>query len=512
MENLNNKKNIFAKCAELASRQFLLHTFLIPLIHCLIVFRTIRESEYPISNVEISLSIIFISIIVLLSFFLSLYLQKDEVKAAAATTLFLGVSFSYGLIDKNLIQLNSFASLAEKLFFGNYVLTSIALISVTFVFISFIISIIPFKLIRFSNYLNALLILFLFFEIKNHFSYEPKTIKLDEEIKIPLNSVKSDSTFPNIYYIVFDSYTNIESLKKYWKYDNSELVTFLNEREFYLARKSKSNYNQTHFTIASAMNLSYLHYESFDKLTFAHYPNLYKLIKDNVLVRILEKYGYETINLSLFNILNTPKYYRFELIDEPHFFKNTMFEGIVNISSAGSVLGLNSAPETDIIKTNKGIANLLKDTALKRFNRNSFIYAHFMLPHPPYYFDASGNIMPESYAKDDYNKWKYLEQLKFCNKLIMEVIDFILTNSSDKPVIIIQGDHGFRFLTNKSAQRDESHAILNAFYFPDGDYNQLYPAISSVNTFRVLLSKYNFLDMKTLPDQSFFVAKGIGFD
>ncbi|KAF0151577.1 MAG: hypothetical protein FD143_1710 [Ignavibacteria bacterium] len=512
MKTIKNKKSLLAKCADLATRQFFLHTVLVCLLHILIVFRTIKESGYPFSNVEIILSIILMCVIALLSFFLSKYLLKDKVKAAVVATLFLGVSFSYGFVGKNLFQLNSFASLADKLFFGNYVLASVTMLSFTFVLISYIISIIPFKLIRFSNYLNALLILLLFFEINNHFSYKPKTIKLEDEIKIPLNSVKADSTFPNIYYIVLDSYTSIESLKKYWKYDNIELINFLKERGFYLASKSKSNYNQTHFTIASAMNLSYLHYASFDKLTFAHYPNLYRLIKDNVLVRVLENYGYETINFSLFNISNTSKYYRFDLADEPRLFKNTLFEGIVNATEVGSMLGLSSAPETDIIKTTTGITNLLKDTSLKRFSRSIFVYAHFMLPHPPYYFDASGNIMPDNYAKDDYNKWKYLEQLKYSNKLIMEVINFILTNSSVKPVIIIQGDHGFRFLTDKTAQHDESHAILNAFYFPDGDYKMLYPTISSVNTFRILLNKFNFLDINALHDQTFFVAKGIGFN
>jgi hypothetical protein len=512
MDKLKKKNSFLASGARLAANQFLLHTVLISLLHILAVFRTIKESEYPISKIETSISIILISVITLLSFFLSKYLLKDKVKAAIVTTLFLGVSFSYGLINKNLFQLNSFAGLAEKLFFGNQILTSVALLSFTFVLISYVFAIIPYKLIRFSNYLNALLILFLFFEIYNHFSYEPKTIKLEEEIQISQNSPKNDSTFPNIYYIVFDSYTNLESLKKYWGYDNSVLINFLKERGFYLARKSKSNYNQTHFTIASTMGLSYLDYESFDKLTFAHYPNLFKLVKDNVLVRFFEKNGYEIINYSLFDVSNTSKYYRFELIDEPHFFKNTLFEGVVNIDKVGSALGLSFAPETDIIKTNLNIVNLLKNVALRSSDRNFFVYAHFMLPHPPYYFDANGNIMSEIYAMDDYNKWKYLEQLKFTNKLLMEVIDFILTNSNVKPVIIIQGDHGFRFLTDETAQKEESHAILNAFYFPDGDYKLLYPTISSVNTFRVLLNKYNFLDIETLPDQIYFVAKGIGFN
>jgi len=505
-------KNYKSKIIQLAHKQYFLHTSLVPVIHILIVYKTIKESEYPMTDMEAWISVVLIFLISCISLIVSKFLLNKKINAYIATTLFLGLSFSYGLIGKNIFQLNSLASLAQKAFFGNMILASISLISFTFFFLVYILSIIPFKLNRFNNYLNILLFLFLLIEVKNLYSYEPKKIKLEEEVKIEQTSISGDSSLPNIFYIVLDSYTSFESLRTYWKYDNSELVNYLKKNGFYIARRSKSNYNQTHFSLASLLNLSYLHYESFDKLTFAHYPNLFKLIKDNVLARVLEKNGYEIINYSLFDISNISKYYRFELIDEPHFFKNTMFEGVVNVDKVGSALGINFTPETNIIKTNMKIASLLKDVALTSSDRNFFVYAHFMLPHPPYYFDANGNIMPENYARDDYNKWKYLEQLKFTNKLLMEIIDYIFSNSSIRPVIIIQGDHGFRFLKDKVAQGAESHSILNAFYFSDKDYKQLYQTISSVNTFRVLLNKYKLLELETLPDERFFVAKGIGFN
>ncbi len=505
-------KQIFS---ELIKTQFVLHTALISLIHISSVYRTIKESEYPISETEFGISIVLILLITIISYFLSKYLLKDKVKAAVVTTLFLGVSFNFAVINRVLFQSHTYAVLTENFFFGDQVFTSAVLLLFTFVLLSYIILIMPFKLVRFNHYLNALLILFFLFELNNLFFYEPKTIKLENKIETEHITPKSNSTLPNIYYIVFDSYTNFESLKRYWKYDNAELSNFLTRKGFYVAHKSKSNYNQTHFTIASVLNLSFLHYESFDKLTFAHYPNLFKLIKYNSLVNILEKNGYQIKNYSLFDISNTSKFYKFELLDEPHFFKSTFFEGIVNVPLIGAALGLNFKPETDIIKINLGLASKLKDIPLvketteKNLGKSFFVYAHFMLPHPPYYFDAKGKIMPDNYARDDSNIWKYLEQLKFTNKLIMETVDFIISNSKVQPVIIIQGDHGFRFLKDAAAQESESHAILNAFYFPDKDYKFLYPTVSSVNTFRILLRKYNLLDEKTLPDKIFFVAKGI---
>jgi hypothetical protein len=43
--------------------------------------------------------------------------------------------------------------------------------------------------------------------------------------------------------------------------------------------------------------------------------------------------------------------------------------------------------------------------------------------------------------------------------------------------------------------------ILNAFYFPDGDYRRLDRQITSVNTFRVVFDKYFGTQMGRLPDR-----------
>ncbi|MBA4251662.1 MAG: hypothetical protein C0425_08725 [Chlorobiaceae bacterium] len=496
----------------LSQKLFLLPVVLVPLIHIVVVFQAINQSEYPKDTSEIALAIILILLITFPSYFLLKLLLKDKIKAAVASTLFLGVSFSFGLINQNLFQLNSFENLSEKLFFGNIIIASISLLTITFILIASIILFLPFKLNRLNNYLAILFSLFLFYEIYTYFSYAPKTIKLEEEITLPQESRQGDKALPNIYYIVFDSYTNFESLEKYWNFDNSGLKYFLQNRGFYVAPKSKSNYNQTHFAMASALNLSYLDFKLFDKLTLAHYPYLFKLIKENALVRILEKNGYEIINYSLFDISKEEKYYRFEITDAPNFFTNTLFEGLINTNFLGIELGLNLEPELNIIQTNLNIKNLLMDVPKRKTEQNFFVYAHFMLPHPPYFFDADGNQMSYEYSKDHSNQWKYLEQLKFANKIIKEVVDSILINSSEAPVIIIQGDHGFRFLKDDIMQAAESHTILNAFYFPSKDYSALYPSISAVNTFRVLLNKYNFLEIENLPNEIFYVAKGIKLD
>jgi hypothetical protein len=229
------------------------------------------------------------------------------------------------------------------------------------------------------------------------------------------------------------------------------------------------------------------------------------------LIKVLESAGYKIRNYSLFDISNKPKFYRFDVIDEPGFFQNTLFKPFIDIGLIGSMFGLTFHSDQYSYRTNIEMTEQLVGFASNKNQSPYFAYVHFMIPHSPYYFDAKGSLMHYTYASDQSDMWKYLEQLKYTNKILMKIVEHILTNLEHKPVIIIQGDHGFRRLKDKKEQGAESHSMLNAFYFPDGDYNVLYENISSVNTFRVLLNKLNLTDVSLMPDKSFFVAKGIGF-
>ena len=65
--------------------------------------------------------------------------------------------------------------------------------------------------------------------------------------------------------------------------------------------------------------------------------------------------------------------------------------------------------------------------------------------------------------------------------------------SHDVYTIIVQGDHGPRLgLTDEVETSDveDRFGILNAFYLPGDAELKLYPSISSVNTFRLILSEY----------------------
>ena len=137
-----------------------------------------------------------------------------------------------------------------------------------------------------------------------------------------------------------------------------------------------------------------------------------------------------------------------------------------------------------------------------------FVYAHFLLPHPPFMFGPNGEAMQvESLAPGEAatvweDKSKYLNQVKFANKKVIETIDKILQESAMPPIIVLQGDHGTpRSVLPDDAQNwsDEKKfdegirnrmSILNAYYLPDGNTELIYDGITPVNSFRVILNNY----------------------
>ena len=82
------------------------------------------------------------------------------------------------------------------------------------------------------------------------------------------------------------------------------------------------------------------------------------------------------------------------------------------------------------------------------------------------------------------------------------------TQSEQPPIILIQGDHGSRtYLAWNSAENTCMHermAILNAYYLPGIETDQLYPGISPVNSFRVVLNSYFQSDLPLLDDEHYF--------
>ena len=104
----------------------------------------------------------------------------------------------------------------------------------------------------------------------------------------------------------------------------------------------------------------------------------------------------------------------------------------------------------------------------------------------------------------------FVRQLTFINKQAIKTIDTIISNSPTPPIIILQADHGPGSMLNWDNPDDtntdfkERLSILNAYYLPNYDDNQLYQEITPVNSFRVIFNHYFGTNYTLLKDAAYF--------
>jgi hypothetical protein len=140
-----------------------------------------------------------------------------------------------------------------------------------------------------------------------------------------------------------------------------------------------------------------------------------------------------------------------------------------------------------------------------------FVYAHFALPHDPFVLNANGDlqIFEETDSNYEESKKAYIEQLKFANKMTMDVIDDILLDTNRKAIIIIQSDHGERTKINWKNPTEEMIKQglnnINAIYFPNTTNNFSYEKISNVNSFRIIFNEYFNTEFELLNDKYFWM-------
>jgi len=303
---------------------------------------------------------------------------------------------------------------------------------------------------------------------------------------------------PDIYFLIFDAYSSSLALKEQYHFDNGDFDRFLTEKGFHIQRESFSNYKYTILSMPSILNMEYLgQLRDVKGGPVAEYYYLSDLIKDNDLMYWLGTTGYDIVNCSIFDLRGHPSPItesllplQTRLITDQTFYSR--FYRDVGWNFYQFTVNPLSEKEIDLSLNND---NKLIDRLIAVSNAPSahprFIYGHFNIPHPPYYFDQLGNrrkVAAPYRPTDEDNVQEYLDYLTYTNKRAEEMIGDILTNTHGQAVIILMGDHGLRYHDRLGYNPLSFVQNQNAVYFPDRDYHLFYDSISGVNQFRVVLN------------------------
>jgi len=309
----------------------------------------------------------------------------------------------------------------------------------------------------------------------------------------------TNSTRPDIYYIILDAYGREDVLKNQLGFDNSAFLDALRERGFYVADCSQSNYGYTEYSLSSTLNYDYL-----DHLNVNSNIERIAILKHSAVRSFLEERGYQIVSaptgwdMTEWKDADVYLDYDRSYSALPEFEKLVMDTTVLRIVLDFNLFDINRITDNN---HRSRVLSLLKH--LKRLPTEEgdlFVFAHLVIPHPPYRFGPNGEWLDGRPAN---LQTAYIGQVIFINREILEVIDEILAKSETPPIIVIQGDHGPPpQLSPSSAQK---MPILNAYYLPGVDVDKvLYSSISPVNTFRVILNSYFGQDLSLLEDMSYY--------
>ncbi|MFO7535341.1 MAG: hypothetical protein R6X19_06625 [Kiritimatiellia bacterium] len=292
----------------------------------------------------------------------------------------------------------------------------------------------------------------------------------------------------DIYYIILDSYTSVDNLREFWGYDSAELRTFLSENGFQLAPGARSEYNYTTFSLASRLNMKN------PPPVFCDWENrytrnvLYRFIEQSSVPKLLEAAGYKVVNLSMFPLGKQAARYPVSSF--------LCFNSVLKMIRERSVVCAIFAS----VPKKRARALRLPGSRLQPFldleavagescDQPRFIYAHVLLPHEPMVFNRDGSLH-KARSKGKATKEDYLDQLIFTTRLFCRTVSRIMKQYPQPPVIIVQGDHGYRFLKESAeACEKESYGMLNAMLLPGLDIGQELRALPPQNTFRLVFNQ-----------------------
>ena len=337
---------------------------------------------------------------------------------------------------------------------------------------------------------------------------------IEESIKNPIQVANAEN-LPDIYYIIPDGYAGSKSLQLFNNFDNSEFIDFLTNKGFYVSSESFSNYRDTSLSIPSTLTMKYLH-------------NLVEGRAENFEGR--SELREMTSNAEVFQYLKSKGYTIFAIEGKIVNTKNSKF---VDFHSCGSGKYSNEF-DLMLIRT-----TILQPIYVELFSGNArehklcgfselintseldykpkFVLAHIMIPHTPYVFGPNGEpVITKDLSLDGKKNSKlYLDQLKFVNKKIQEVVEKLIVKEPP-PIIIIQSDHGIRGGPYKAAGENGKYIRdfnnFKAYYFPDKGRNIEFETTTPVNSFRVLFNLYFDEHYELLEDKIYDNAEGTYFN
>jgi len=492
----------------------------------LLLFHSVAFALYPIFylysanlgqarffDVAVSAAVTLLCVVILL-LLIEKFIQNLQKTALLVSTLCFAI-FAYGAFDELLVSFSDSATLRNIIFPALWFLGfcgSAWLVARTTQNLE--------NAGRFLNVMALVMLVLVFADVARYNLSFARLPAVSSDVgSLQVTPQTGIGVLPDIYYLILDGYARNDILSELYQYDNSEFSGFLEQKGFYIASQACANYPQTYLSLASSLNFAYLDEvaQKFFDLNTAE--PLVEMISNNRLMATLKALGYQTVafasGYSGTELKTADRYISRTLLSREFFHTliNTTFFAALKLPFFDL-----SVSEADIHR--ERIRNTLSAIANQNLpSEPVFVFAHVICPHPPFVFNHDGqaakaqnrfHIQDGSHWGSDTATYRkmYKEQLTYLNTLVKQSVDNLVADQTRPRIIIVQSDHGpgsdLNWQNPEKTNLPERFGILQAIYFSDGNNSGLYPEISPVNTFRLVLNRLLASKMPLLEDKSYF--------
>ena len=438
---------------------YILNPIILGIFFILLLFSSnLGEIIIPLEIFSLILIVtLFEAIIFIILFIIFNDLQKSSILLTVIMFIFLSYGYFYDLFN----QIDFFGNI----FRHRYLLPVILLFSV---FLLFYLK----RKDRDYNGLSRIIFLSLtcliFINIFQIILFNQKTSSnLIENLNIEYE--KSENS-PDVFHIVLDMYPTNEILESRFNFNNDKFSEELNLLGF-RNEDLKANYIRTMYSLPSTFNISHFYDSSQDEIIYM--KETLKKFHKSVEGQIAKKLGYRIHEISTNDVGGFLSSF---LGDFSRVFVRTNLLRVID----DSPIPLHNLW---INKNQKYfLENIEKLNDISNDPIKTWTYFYSRPPHPPFIFNENGsrnlNANPyNTFAEDLSDSWtieekdNFINQLKYVNKEIIEIIRQILSNANNV-IIIIHSDHG---ISNMSGADNLINGEL-----PKDIYEELFSTISYI--------------------------------
>ena len=333
---------------------------------------------------------------------------------------------------------------------------------------------------------------------------------------------RADASSPDVWHLILDRYASSATLAERYRFDNRPFLAQLRRRGFAVS-DSYSNYQRTAHSVASTLNGAYL--DSLGRRMadrqFDWVP-IYRSMTSNEALRFFEGNGYRTVFAGSW--WNPTR--RSAIADENLNYRALSELGrlMLDQSAVGFVLRWLRLPYGDsrAEQCRRAAFKFAELRALAASDGHKYVFAHFLVPHPPFVLNPDGSCRSLAEASAASRRDNYVAQVQYANGEMLRLIDSILAGPRPAAIVIHSdegpwpephvGDERFPgrdpvtvdWARLSQPQLEEKMGIMIAIR--PADSRALVPPASPVNVYPSLLRTYFGGRSPLLPDRHFVFA------